>query len=41
MLELIDKSDKVRRFAYWLMTTMIAVAFIWRLPEILSAIKGW
>lgn len=39
MLELIDQSKHVRRFAYSLTAAFVAAVFIWRLPDIMAAFK--
>ncbi|WP_338691847.1 hypothetical protein V6667_02665 [Neisseria leonii] len=39
MLELIDRSSKIRRFLYFQTAALLAAVLIWRLPDVLLALK--
>ena len=39
MFELIDKSERVRHFVYIMAAAFVTAVFIWRLPDLLAALK--
>lgn len=40
MLEVIDRSDKARRFAYCVVILAFIFGIVWALPALITAIRG-